>query len=246
MHVSNARNRTRLLNPDDLRTLQDFVGVSSITTPYSVSDSLKQLVRKASALGITSPVGNKRHKTTWLHAIAKVNGEQDARETVPVGGNAQEQNSLGDWRSLLRALAKKLSTKNGHAVVANATINTSNTEVLFRGDGATLSDDNLEHLSDTQLFNCHAADKQVEPPAGVLIRYNYPRSGSMVPAIFGQSSTQRTIKRQDCVLIQQFCVARHWWNRAHPPHVNTNLFTLCCVSAELSCVRTQCSLHLWS
>ena len=58
--------------------------------------------------------------------------------------------------------------------------------------------------NDAEIANANAVDHCPAMPAGVLVRYNYPRPLSLVPSIFTERRGERTLNECNRVLIQQF------------------------------------------
>lgn len=58
--------------------------------------------------------------------------------------------------------------------------------------------------NDAEIANSHAVDSRPPMPAGLHVRYNYPRPVSLVPSIFTERPGAHTLKECNRVLIQQF------------------------------------------
>lgn len=58
--------------------------------------------------------------------------------------------------------------------------------------------------NDAEIANADAVDSRPPMPAGVHVRYNYPRPLYLVPSIFEEQRGERTLNECNCVLIQQF------------------------------------------
>ena len=79
-------------------------------------------------------------------------------------------------------------------------------------DLAYPSSEPTQYLSDVHLANADAADAR--PTGRVPVRYNYPRTQSLMPSIFEERPSKRIFRLGDSVLVQQYCDGVHWHNFA--------------------------------